>query len=182
MMWLLLVLAIVAGAAIFIFNRLVRLRHQVRAAWSDIDVQLMRRHDLIPQLVESTKAYASFERETLALTALLRSAREDNRPAAQEVIEQGINEQLARFMMLHEDYPDLKANTTFLELMKNLSDTEDKLQFARRYYNGCVRVFNTRIEQFPDILIAKPFAFAAADFFELESIGIRNNIRVQLHA
>jgi LemA protein len=180
MFWLGLVITLVAAWAVFAYNRLVRSRNEVEEAWSGIDVQLMRRHDLIPQLVSTTNAYKNYEKETLALNTLLRSAGQNNRPSAQETLEQGINEQLSRILVLQEDYPELKADQHFIELMQNLADTEDKLQYARRYYNGCVRVLNTRIQQIPDALIARLFNFEEAEFFELEAVEMASNVLVKL--
>lgn len=180
MVWIGITVALIAGWGIFAYNRLVRMRNQVGEAWSGVDVQLLRRHDLIPQLVTATQAYKDYEKETLALTTLLRSAERDNPPSTQQALEQGINDQLGKLVLLVEDYPELKADKHFLDLMQNLSDTEDKLQYARRYYNGCVRELNTRIQQVPDMLVARAFRFEEAEFFELEAVDMAKNIRVRL--
>jgi len=155
--------------AIFIFNRLVRDRNRVRAGWSDIDVQLKRRHDLVPRLVEAVKGYARFEQATLKALVELRSrsaAIED--VAAKGLVEGELGSGVRRLVLLAEAYPELKANRNFSQLQGQLVEVEDHIQYARRYYNGCVRNFNTRIESFPDLLLAKPFKFRRADFFELE--------------
>lgn len=180
MIWIGIAATLLVGWIVLMYNRLVRLRNQVGEAWSGIDVQLMRRHDLIPQLVAATNAYKNYEKETLALTTLLRSAGRDNPPSTQESLERDINEQLGKIVLLVEDYPELKADAHFIELMENLSDTEDKLQYARRYYNGCVRELNTRIQQVPDVLVARTFNFTEAEFFELEAIEMAKNVLVRI--
>ena len=152
---------------IVLFNRLVRDRNRVRAAWSDIDVQLTRRHDLVPRLVEAVKAYASHERATLAAVTELRNQAE----AAQRLADKaGLEEQLEagvhKLIALAEAYPDLKANENFLELQNDLVEIEDHLQYARRFYNGAVRILNTRIETVPDVVVAKLLRFEPAEFFE----------------
>ena len=171
-MLLSIVIAVVAlfVLVLFLYNRLVSARNQVAAAWSDIDVQLNRRHTLIPELVETVKAYRDFERQTQTLAASIRSASLSGNPAELAAQEASLNHDLRQILLLKEDYPELKADAHFLELMENLAATEDKLQYARRYYNGSVRVYNTHIQQFPDNLVARPFGFHEAEFFELESI------------
>jgi LemA protein len=174
--------AIVAVALIWgvmIFNNLVGARNQVAAAWSDIDVQLQRRHDLIPRLVEAVRGYTAYERATLeAVTELrVRSENARNRLAAEggaaasaiAGLEQQIESDLHRIVALAESYPDLKANENFLALQRELTEIEDHLQYARRFYNGAVRNLNTRIQSFPDALVARPFRFVEAEFFEADS-------------
>lgn len=161
--------AAVALVGIVIFNRLVRDRNYVRAGWSDIDVQLQRRHDLVPQLVEAVRAYADYERATLTAVTELRLQSDQTRSLAQKArIEKQLSIGVDRLLAVAEDYPDLKANRSFLELQVELSDTEDKLQYARRFYNGAVRSLNTRIESFPDLIIAKLFGFRQAEFFDAD--------------
>ncbi len=155
--------------AIIIFNRLVRLRHQVLNAWSDIDVQLKRRHDLIPKLVDAVKQYADYEQATLSVVTELRTrSRATENIAEKGALEGQLGQQLQQLLVLAEAYPDLKGNASFLDLQKQLTDSENTLQYARRYYNGSVRDFNTRIESFPDLLIAGPMRFSAADYFDSE--------------
>ncbi|NNF52584.1 MAG: LemA family protein [Gammaproteobacteria bacterium] len=169
LMTILIVGAALALAAIVIFNRLVRDRNHVRAGWSDIDVQLQRRHDLIPQLVEAVRAYADYERATLTAVTELRLQSDQTKNLAQKArIEKQLSIGVDRLLAVAEDYPDLKANRSFLDLQKELSDTEDKLQYARRFYNGAVRSLNTRIESFPDLVIARMFGFTQAEFFDAE--------------
>ncbi|NVK20894.1 MAG: LemA family protein [Kangiellaceae bacterium] len=176
----LLIVAVIIIWALLSYNSLIHLKNQVASAWSDIDVQLTRRHELIPQLVKTVQAYKDYEKETLALTTLLRSAKQNNSPKEQQSLEQKINIQLGKITLLQEAYPDLKADQSFLELMENLSDTEDKLQYARRYYNGSVKAFNTKVQQIPDNIIATLFKFSEAQFFELETSDMAKKIKVQL--
>jgi len=158
-----------ALAGIVIFNRLVRDRNHVRAGWSDIDVQLQRRHDLIPQLVDAVRAYADYERATMtAVTELRQQSEKTEAPAQKARIEKQLGIGIDRLLAIAEDYPDLKANRSFLDLQRELSDTEDKLQYARRFYNGAVRSLNTRIESFPDLLVAQTFGFKQAEFFDAD--------------
>ncbi len=161
-----------AGLAVWgivIFNRLVRDRNHTRAGWSDIDVQLQRRHDLIPRLVEAVRAYADYERGTMsAVTELRRRSEQTTQPAQKARIEAELRTGVDRLLAVAEDYPDLKANQSFLELQEELVDTENKLQYARRFYNGAVRAFNTRIQSFPDLIIARLLAFKEAEFFDAD--------------
>jgi LemA protein len=155
--------------AIVIFNRLVRDKNRVLAAWSDIDVQLKRRHDLIPKLVDAVKQYAAFEKAALeGITALRTRAEQAQDVAELGPIETRITADVHRLIAVAEQYPDLKANLSFIDLQQNISDAEDHLQMSRRYYNGAVRNLNTRIDSFPDMIVARLFAFRHRDFFELE--------------
>ena len=155
---------------IFLFNRLVKDRNRVRSAWSDIDVQLTRRYDLVPQLVEAVKAYAGHERATLeAVTELRNRSVAANRLADKAGLEEQLESGVLKLLLLAEAYPDLKANQNFLELQVELVDVEDHLQYARRFYNGAVRMLNTRVETVPDVIIAKLFQFEPAEFFEAEN-------------
>ncbi|MDX1514279.1 MAG: LemA family protein [Gammaproteobacteria bacterium] len=164
---------------IVIYNRLITDRNRIRAAWSDIDVQLRRRHDLIPQLVELVKSYANYERKTLEDITTLRTRSEAaDRVAEIGDIESELGGKVTQVMARVEDYPDLKANESFLSLQENLTDVEDHIQYARRYYNGAVRIFNTRIGVFPELIIARMFNFTAADFFQIEEESQRAAPRV----
>jgi LemA protein len=152
------------------FNDLVAARNQVRAAWADIDVQLQRRHDLIPQLAATVKGYADHERSTLdALTGLRGRAQAGGSIAQRGEIEAAVAAGVARILALQENYPDLKASGNFLQLQRDLVDVEDHLQYARRFYNGAVRDYNTRIQHFPDLLLAGPFGFRPSEFFQAEN-------------
>jgi len=156
--------------AVFLYNRLVKDRNRVRSAWSDIDVQLTRRHELVPLIVEAVKAYAGHERSTLeAVTALRTNAAAAERLADKAGFEGELEAGLKKLIVLAEAYPDLKSNENFLDLQNQLVEVEDHLQYSRRYYNGAVRILNTRIETIPDVLVARSFGFHPAEFFEAGS-------------
>ena len=167
----LIVLAVVVlGWAVFAFNRLVRLRNQVGAGWSDIDVQLMRRHDLVPRLVETVRAYAGHEKAVLeSVTALRAQAMGTQSPAALAAIEGALESGVGRLLLLQEAYPDLKASANFLQLQRDLVDVEDQLQYARRFYNGAVRELNDGVQRFPELIVAKATGFAPAEYFQAET-------------
>lgn len=161
------IIAVVGAWVVLAYNRLVRDRTRVQTAWSDIDVQLKRRHDLIPKLVEAVRQYAAFESATLsAVTEMRASGGAD--PAAVGAAENGLSAQVTKLLAVAEAYPDLKANESFLDLQRNLTDVEQHIQYARRYYNGSVRNLNIRVDSFPDSLIARAFGFEAAAFFDYE--------------
>jgi len=173
--------AVIAGLLALIailYNRLVRDRNRVDAAWSDIDVQLQRRHDLIPQIVKLVDQYATYERATLeAISALRTEAMHITDAAdidARGAKEQQLGEEVHRLIAVAEDYPDLKANENFLQLQTELVETEDYLQFARRFYNGSVRQLNTRIETVPNNMVAGWFGFAQRGFFQKASDDVAN--------
>jgi len=154
---------------IIIYNLFVRDKNRVLAAWSDIDVQLKRRHDLIPKLIDAVKQYAAYESSTLsAITALRSESAEAIGIEKKGQIESELSTKLHQLIALAEDYPDLKANQSFLDLQKNLTDVENHIQYARRYYNGTVRNLNIRIDSLPDMLIARIFQFVPAEFFDFE--------------
>jgi LemA protein len=166
--------------AIFAFNRLVRLRNQVRNAWADIDVQLTRRHDLVPQLVAAVKGYADHEKALLtAVTELRAQALQQRSPARLGAIESELELALGRLFALQEAYPDLKASGNFLDLQKGLVEVEDHLQYARRFYNGAVRDLNDAIQRFPDLVVARTFGFRDNEFYQADANG-RNAIEVRL--
>jgi LemA protein len=166
---LLIILAVVAWG-IFAFNRLVRLRNQVRAGWSDIDVQLTRRHDLVPMLVEAVRGYASHEKAVFErVTALRSEALSADSPARVAAAEAALEHEVGRLMLIQEAYPELKASENFLKLQRDLVDVEDHLQYARRFYNGAVRELSDGVQRFPDVLIAKMFGFRPAEFFEADA-------------
>ena len=176
-----LVVAVIAGIIALVailYNRLVRDRNRVDAAWSDIDVQLQRRHDLIPQIVKAVDQYAGYERATLeAVTALRAEAMNITDAAdidARSEKEELLGKEVHRLIAVAESYPDLKANENFLNLQKELVETENYLQFARRFYNGSVRQFNTRIETVPNNFVASWFAFAQRGFFQKASDDVAN--------
>ncbi len=157
------------GYGIAIYNRLVRDRQRTLAGWSDIEVQLRRRHDLIPKLVDAVRQYASYEQATLdRVTALRGTAAELRAPADQGDVETGLSRGLGSIIALQEAYPELKANRSFLQLQNDISAVEADIQFARRYYNGAVRNLNTRVDSFPDLIVARLFGYRHADYFEFE--------------
>jgi len=154
---------------VIIYNLFVRDKNRVLAAWSDIDVQLKRRHDLIPKLIDAVKQYAAYESSTLSAITTLRSESEDAIGIdTKGQIEGELSTKLHQLIALAEDYPDLKADQSFLDLQKNLTDVENHIQYARRYYNGAVRNLNIRVDSFPDMLIARFFRFIPAEFFDFD--------------
>ncbi len=163
------VLVVVALAVIGIYNALVRLRNQVDNAWSQIDVQLKRRHDLIPNLVETAKGYMEHERGTFeAITEARSKAMGAGNVADASKAEGMLGEALSKFMLVVENYPDLKANQNFLALQEELTSTENKISFARQSFNDQVLFFNNKIQMFPSNIIAGSFGFVKRDFFEIE--------------
>ena len=168
MAWILVLIAAALLAwAVFAFNRLVRLRNQWRTAWADIDVQLQRRHDLVPQLVAAVQGYAGHESALLeAVTALRTQALALQGPKQLGEIEEALEQNLGRLLALREAYPDLKASANFMQLQQELVEVEEHLQYARRFYNGAVRDYNTAIQRVPDVLVARGFGFGEADFFQ----------------
>jgi LemA protein len=178
---LILVLLALLAWVIFTFNRLVRLRNQVRAGWSDIDVQLTRRHDLVPMLVEAVRAYASHEQSVFErVTALRTAAMSAGSPARLAAAEAALERELGRLMVIQEDYPELKASANFLKLQRDLVDVEDHLQFSRRFYNGAVRELRDGVQRFPDLLVANAFGFRQEEFFEAaDGAGVAPKVDLQ---
>lgn len=166
--------ALMAGTLIVLYNRLVRLRNMVREGWSGIDVQLKRRANLVPNLVETVKGYMGHERDLLEKVTELRSNSVRAGDMAQkQQAENALAGGLARLLAVAENYPDLKADENFQDLQQQLAAIEDQIQLARRYYNGTVRNLNIAIESFPSNLVAGWFAFQPAAFFEIEAPGDR---------
>jgi LemA protein len=169
-LWILLgVLAFLVVVSVFGYNRLVRLRNEVDTGWANIDVQLQRRTDLIPNLVEIVKGYAAhergvFEEVTRARSELQRAAG----PAAAAEADAGLTAALGRLFAVAEAYPELQASENFLRLQEDLTDTEDKISAARRYYNATVMHFNTAVQSVPWLLLARPFGFREREFFSAE--------------
>jgi len=154
--------------AVVSFNLLIRDRNRVAQSWSDVDVQLLRRHELIPRLVEMVKGYAGYERALLSNLAQLRGqSLGSTSPAARGETEKSVSSGVGKLVALAEAYPDLKASENFRDLHNKLVETENQLQYARRYYNGAVNLFNNRIQRFPDLVIAHTFGFKEAEFFDL---------------
>ena len=153
-----------------LYNRLVRSRNRVKTAWSDVDVQLQRRHDLIPQLVKAVDAYSKYERATIgAVTELRAEAMRVVDVEARGRAEEDLGAGVSRLLALAESYPDLKANENFMKLQAELVETENYLQFARRYYNGSVRDYNTMTQTVPSNIVAAAFAFRESEFFQKTS-------------
>jgi len=157
------------------YNTLVRLRQHCRESWSTIDTELKRRYDLIPNLVETVKGYAAHERETLlaVVEARNRAVSSTGSPESQAQDENALVDRLKRLLVVVEAYPDLKASASFLSLQRELANTEDRIQAARRFYNGNVRDMNTRVEVFPSNIIAGMFGFKPEQFFEIQEAGVR---------
>ncbi|KQN77576.1 LemA family protein [Devosia sp. BK] len=173
MEWVILALVVgVVGYAIVIYNGLVRNRQMVAEGWSGIDVQLKRRTDLIPNMMETVKGYMGHERETLQAVVEARAKATSASaagPEARAKAEGELSSALGRLIAVAEAYPDLKANTTFLEFQTALQTVEDEIQMARRYYNGAVRNLNIQVESFPSNLVANTFKFEKAQYFELDN-------------
>lgn len=167
-------LALIAIAVIGIYNSLVGSRNQVDNAWAQIDVQLKRRHDLIPNLVETAKGYMKHERETFEAITKARSAAMGARTVSESAQTEGqLADALSKFMLVVENYPELKANQNFLALQEELTSTENKIAFARQNYNDQTLFYNNRIQMFPSNVVAGMFAFTKRDFFQVESAAER---------
>ena len=171
--WIILgVVVVIALYAVTIYNGLVKNRQMVEEGWSGIDVQLKRRSDLIPNLMETVKGYMSHERETLEAVTNARAAVQgagNASPGERSALEGQLSGALGKLIAVAEAYPDLKANTTFLEFQQTLASVEDEIQLSRRYYNGSVRNLNTAVESVPSNIIANMFKFEKAEYFELEN-------------
>ena len=168
------IIVLAASALIIIYNTFIRRKNLAAEAWSGIDVQLKRRYDLIPNLIETVKGYMQHERGLLEEITGLRSkamGAEDLKNKAQA--ENALSSVLKSLFAVAESYPDLKASQNFIDLQKNLADIEDQLQLARRYYNGTVRDFNIIVESFPSNIIASVFGFKNLEFFEIEESSER---------
>lgn len=182
MEWLIIVgiLAVLVIWVIGMYNGLVRVRNQVRNAWSQIDVQLKRRNDLLPNLIETAKGYMKHERETLeAITQARAQALKAQGVGETAKAEGQLQSAMSRFNLVVENYPDLKANQNFLSLQEELTSTENKISFSRQFYNDQVLQYNNRIESVPTNIVAGMFSFKAAEFFELDSPAERAVPKVQ---
>jgi LemA protein len=179
--WIAAIIALLlAGWVVYVFNRLVRLRNQTRSAWADIDVQLTRRHDLVPQLVAAVKGYAGHEQAVLAAVTELRTqAMQQTSPARLGEVESALEQALSRLFALKEAYPDLKASDNFLRLQRDLVEVEEHLQYARRFYNGAVRDYNVAVQRVPDLVVARLFAFGSGEFYQAQTQE-RAAVQVQL--
>lgn len=174
-------LLIVAIAAIGIYNGLVRTRNHCDESWSDIDTELRRRYDLIPNLVETVKGYAKHEQSTLEQVIQARNTAMANHgsPAAQAKDENGLVHALRGMFALAESYPDLKASANFVQLQSELANTEDRIQRSRRFYNANVRELNNRVQMFPSNVMANMFGFTTREYFEIEDAVAREPVKVQ---
>jgi len=178
--WVILcVVAVIVFWLIIVFNGLIRLKNRTQEAFSDIDVQLKRRHDLIPNLIEVVKGYAKHERELFEKVTQARASAVNAQGAAEKgKAENVLSETLKSVFAVAENYPELKASQNFLQLQDELSDTENKIQAARRFYNGNVRDFNTKIEIFPNNLVAGMLGFKKFEFFQAEAAE-KENVNVK---
>jgi len=164
-----LILVVIIAWGVITYNRFIKNKNRVMESWSGIDVQLKRRHNLIPNLIETVKGYTQHEKETLAELTELRGANRTTESIAElGRAESQISQALGRLIAVAEDYPDLKANENFLDLQEKLHGVEEEIQLARRYYNGTVRNWNILVESFPSNLLANLFHFSAADYFEIQ--------------
>jgi LemA protein len=174
MLWVVVAIVVIVLILVFwaiaIYNRLVRSRNRVDNAWAQIDVQLKRRHDLIPNLIETVKGYAAHERGTFeAVTQARTAAQQAQGPAATAQAEGILSQALGRLFAVAEAYPDLKASQNFLDLQAQLSDTENKIAVSRQVYNDTVLTYNNGIQTFPAVLLANSFGFTKREFFEVEN-------------
>lgn len=173
-LWLVAIAAGLSVLGVVLYNRLVRLRNSSESAWSDIDVQLKRRHNLIPNLVETVKGYASHEQETLAEVTRARTRAQQAQGASdQSGAETDLGSAIGRLFAVAEAYPELRANENFQQLQSELSSVEATIQSARRYYNAVVRDLNTACDTFPSAVVAGMFGIGKRDYFELESAEAR---------
>ena len=170
MLWIVIgIVAALVVALVLLYNRLVSLRNRVENAWAQVDVQLRRRYDLIPNLVETVKGYAAHERETFeAVTAARARAQSATGPAEQSAAEGILGQALGRLLAVAEAYPELQADENFRQLQDELAQTENRIAVSRQVYNDTVLTYNTAIQTVPGLLVAGPFGFAKKDFFELE--------------
>ena len=176
--WLLGLIAAAFIIAAWLYNRLIADRNLVRQGYADIDVQLKRRADLVPQLVEAVRGYAAYEKALLTTVTGLRSSALAAGPAAERFdLERSLGTHLKQLVLLQENYPQLKADANFRDLSSKLVEVEDHLQFARRFYNGAVQQYVTRTESFPDVVVARLFGFNPMPFFETED---RETVKVAL--
>lgn len=177
----LVIIGLIAAFVIGIYNRLVRLRQNVKESWSAIDTELRRRYDLIPNLVETVKGYAGHERDTLEAVIAARNAAATNTgtPAEQAQTENILTGALRQLFALSEAYPQLRANENFMQLQEQLNQTENQIAQSRRFYNANVRELNTGVETFPASLIAGSFGFQQAEYFEIDDPAARGPVKVQ---
>lgn len=178
LIYILLALALLAAVLVMIYNGLVQLKNKADSAWADIDAQLKKRHDLIPNLVETVKGYASHEKQTLEKITQTRTEAINAKGVKQkESVENELAQAVKTIFAVAEKYPDLKANQNFLQLQSTLSEIEEHLQLSRRYYNAVVRDFNIKMEVFPNNLVAEPLGFKKREFFQPSEEKERGNVQ-----
>jgi len=176
------VIAIIIFAVIAAYNGLVKARLKVKNAWSQIDVQLQRRFDLIPNLVETVKGYMEHETETLAKVTELRTSWGNANTVAEKAnLDNELSSTLKTIMAISENYPDLKANQNFSELQEELRNTENKISYSRQFYNDSVTMYNTKLEVFPSNIIASSFGFKPEELFKTDSEEARQNVKVDFN-
>ena len=183
-MWwiILIILAVIVIALIVIYNNLVTMRLRVKNAWSQIDVQLQRRFDLIPNLVETVKGYMTHEKETLSQVTDLRASWAKAETVNEKaMLDNQLSDTLKTIMAIAENYPDLKANQNFAELQQELSNTENKIAYSRQFYNDTVTRYNTKLELFPSNVIASMFRFNPETLFEADNEEARKNVKVDFN-
>lgn len=179
-LWIILgIVVVIIIALIGIYNSLVTLRLRVKNAWSQIDVQLQRRFDLIPNLIETVKGYMEHEADILTKVSELRSSWADAKTVDEKAkLDNQLSESLKTIMAVAENYPDLKANQNFSELQSELTNTENKISYSRQFYNDTVTRYNTKLEVFPSNFVASMFHFTAGEFFEVDNQDARKNVKV----
>ena len=179
--WIILaIVVVIAIVLVVIYNQLVTLRQRVQNAWSQIDVQLQRRFDLIPNLVETVKGYMTHEQETLTKVTDLRSSWADAKTVEQKAeLEGQLTDTLKTIMAVAENYPNLKADQSFNNLQAELSDTENKISYSRQFYNDTVTMYNTKLETFPSNLVAGMFGFKASTLFNVDNDEAKKAVKVE---
>ena len=179
MMWLVIILVALVVLFVVLYNSLVSLRLRVDNAWSQIDVQLQRRFDLIPNFVETVKGYMEHESETFAKITALRSSWANAKTVSEKAsLDNELSNTLKTIMAVSENYPDLKANQNFSELSEELRNTENKISFSRQFYNDSVTIYNTKLAVFPSNLVASMFNFTPRDLFTVENEEVKKNVKV----
>ena len=181
--WIILIIVVlILVFLINIYNNLVSLRQKVKNAWSQIEIQLQRRFDLIPNLVETVKGYMGHESNILTKVAELRTAWANAKTVAEKSnLDTQLSDTLKTIMAVSEAYPDLKANQNFISLQQELANTENKISFSRQFYNDSVTMYNTKLEVFPSNIIASMFGFKPEEFFKVESEEARKNVKVDFN-
>ena len=184
-MWVWILLGIIVVLLLLIassYNTLVGLRQKVKNAWSQIDVQLQRRFDLVPNLVESVKGYMKHESDVLTKVTEIRNSWANAKTVSEKAeLDNQLSNTLKTIMAVSESYPDLKANQNFLDLQASLNNTEDKISYSRQFYNDTVTSYNTKIEQFPSNIVASMFHFTAETLFEVDNSEARKNVKVDFN-